>query len=254
MGEASEFHECIFPSFRRKGLRRCFTVDLKKKKKAWTKGEKNTSTETSYIGQFNYEWHWPLNRESVWWFGGRGLLLEEEQPLWSLGERQVFLPAQCTFVARWLSSSDWLWQGVRAGSKWRAFSMISCQPSLITPCLYLSLVCPHNLFLSLLIQFSLYPPENFFSAHTPHFPLSLAVPSVFTFDLRWGVGFWWGPIKAYNLDYVDHMCFTMLPLKLSWGSQGSTAGDWGDLLLSVWGGNECCTCAVLMGVWSCQGG
>lgn len=165
------------------------TKKKKEKEKAWTKGKKNTSTETSYIGQFNYEWHWQLNRESVWWFGGRGLLLEGEQPLWSLGARQVFLPAQCTFVARWLSSSDRLWQGVRAGSKWRAFSMISCQPSLITPSLYLSLVCPHNLFLSLLIQLSLYPPENFFFLLThpiSPFPSPFLLCSRLTWDEGWG--------------------------------------------------------------------
>lgn len=131
----------------------------------------------------------------MWCFGGRRVLLEGAQPLWSLGVRQVFLPAQCTFVARWLRSSDWVWQGVRAGSKWRAFSMISCQPSLITLSLYLSLVCSLNLFLSLLIQLSLYPH---FLSLTPYSPLSFPNSSVFTLDVRRGEGFWWGPIKAYK--------------------------------------------------------
>lgn len=59
--------------------------------------------------------------------------------------------------------------------------------------------------------------------------------------------------KPTNPDSIGHMCFTMLPLKPSRGSQGSTAGYW-RFIASVWGGNECCTCAILMGAWSCQGG
>lgn len=171
----------------RKGLRRCFAINAEGKKK-----HRHTVSKAGV----NCDWDWQLNRDAVWRFRGRRVLLEGPLPLWSFGVRQVSLPALCTFVARWLRSSDWVWQGVRAGSKWRAFSMISCQLSLITLSLYLSLVCSHNLFLSLLIELSLHP--RFFSPTHPTLPLSFPTSSVFTLDMRRGEGFWWGPIKAYK--------------------------------------------------------
>lgn len=137
----------------------------------------------------------------MWCFGGRCVLLEGTGSYWSFGVRQVPLPGPCTFVVRWLNSSDWFWQGVRTQSKWRAFSMISCQLSLITPCL-ISLLCTLLISSSLLVRLPPPSPRTFF------FPVPLLAHPVLPFPsplCRCGLvsgdtreGFWWGPIKAYK--------------------------------------------------------
>lgn len=120
---------------------------------------------------------------------------------------------------------------------------------------YLSLLHSFNLFLSLLVRPPI--PQNLFfppPARSPRFALFL--PQFVGADLWLGThgrGFDEALSKPTNPDYIGHMCFTMLPLKRSQSSQGSTAGDW-RFIASLWGGNECCTCAILMGAWSCQGG
>lgn len=157
--------------------------------KAWTK-EKTAQHQEHLTTLVSHEWEWEFNGDTVWCSAGRRVLWEGTESLWSLGVRQVFLPVQCIFVVRWLSSSDWFWQGVRPGSKSRAFSMISCQPSFITHSLYLSLArCP-NLFLSLLIQLPLYPLKTcfFLLAHpiSPfHSPFLLC--ALLTWDEKGGV-------------------------------------------------------------------
>lgn len=124
---------------------------------------------------------------------------------------------------------------------------------------YLALVHSFNLSLSPLLRLVSLPPvaQNlFFSSPcllTPFCPFLPHFPGADLWLGTHGRGFDGALSKPTNPDYIGHMCFTMLPLKRSRSSQGSTAGDW-RFIASVWGGNECCTCAILMGAWSCQGG
>ena len=102
--------------------------------------------------------------------------------------------------------------------------MISCHPSLITLSLYLPPVCSLNLFLSLLIQLSLYALKSS-PVHSPH-PACFSLPlSVLILDMTRGQGSHEDLQKLTKLDYIQHMCFTMLPLRFPWSFQDSTVSD-----------------------------
>lgn len=117
---------------------------------------------------------------------------------------------------------------------------------------YLSLVHTFNLFPSLLVRLPPPPPVPQNLLFSSLCLLTLFCPFLPHFvdaDLWLGThgrGFDGALSEPTNPDYIGHMCVTMLPLKRSRGSQGSTAGDW-RFIASVGGGNECCTCAILMG-------
>lgn len=176
-----------------------------------TKREKVSSFSVER-GWFNHEWTWQQNRDSVWCFGGRWVLLEGTGSFWSFGVCQVPLPAPCTFVVRWLSPSDCFWQGVRTQSKWRAFSMIRCQLSLITPCL-ISLFCTLLISSSPCSYDSPPPPtplpQNLFfppPARSPRFALSFPSLSVRTCDWGHTGGVLMRPYQSLQTQIISATC------------------------------------------------